>query len=182
MWGYGYQLPSYACFIRDKAYGISPGSFTDIMDQLLWPTPFAIFLGSLSFEIFTLRSTLKLDLRKSDEEKYILAKGSWSIPFEFQLPIDGFESYVGKNVSIEYSIQALADLIWEENIVEETTFEVHYADSKHKTLTGKRWWEEHSGKKVKQDHADEILRNIAKECFFSPNLRNLLGIELIVLA
>lgn len=55
-------------------------------------------------------------------------------------------------------------LIW--NIVEETTFEVHYAgDSKHKTLTGKRWWEEHSGKKVKQDHADEILEILQQNAF-----------------
>jgi hypothetical protein len=69
---------------------------------------------------------------------------------------------------LSISIQALADLIWEENVVEETTFEVHYADSKHQTLTGKRWWEEHSGKKVKQDHADEILEILQKNAFSLP--------------
>jgi hypothetical protein len=121
---------------------------------------YAFFEKDLSYY---LESTVR---KLPDEEKYILAKGSWSIPFEFPLPKDGYESYFGKNVSIEYGIQALADLVWKENVVEETTFEVHYdGDPKRKTLTGNRWWEEHSGKKVKKDHANEILEILQKNAY-----------------
>jgi len=81
---------------------------------------------SNTFFIKDLHIFLTKGIRKllDDKEKHGFPKGTWVIPFEFTLPQDTLESYVGKHAWIEYKIEAVLDIQWKNDITKKVFFNV----------------------------------------------------------
>jgi hypothetical protein len=70
----------------------------------------------------------------SKKGKFGFARGSWSIPFEFDLPQNALESYNGKNVSIKYKIEASAQTGWMKEMAKKIPFDVVASNNNMNTV------------------------------------------------